>query len=181
MALAIAVLVTPWRTLLLEGGAVDHVFNGTDTHADALLLGCAVALLRIRAPSAIGWVGTGGIVVTGAVWASGGMGMLLFLPVATIASVMALAGCPAMLGWRPLAYVGRISYGLYLWHYLFLWWGWPAPLVIAVSIVGAVVSYERLERPFLRLKDRYARAPMDEIRLPNVDLLPPLAEPNASL
>jgi len=76
-----------------------------------------------------------------------------------------------MLGWRPLAYVGRISYGIYLWHFLLIWWGWPAPLASAASIAVAVVSYERFERPFLRLKDRYARASLDEDPRPSAAAL----------
>jgi peptidoglycan/LPS O-acetylase OafA/YrhL len=135
--------------------------------------GAPLALLRVRSPASVGWLGIGGVVVTGTVWASGGIGLLLFLPVATIASVAALAGCPAMLAWRPLAYVGRISYGLYLWHYLLIWWGWPAPLEIAASIAIAVVSYEFLERPFLRLKDRYARVPVDANPPPHIAVSPP--------
>jgi len=178
VALAVAILVTPWRLFLLESTGIARVVDGTDTHADALMLGCVLALLRLRAPSFMGWLGIGCAVAAGAVWASGEMGLALFLPVATIASVAALAGCPAMLAWRPLAYVGRISYGLYLWHYLFIWWGWPAPLVIAASIAVAVVSYERLERPFLRLKDRYARASMVENR--PTDVAPIDADPRLS-
>jgi len=180
-ALALAVLVTPWRLFLLESGDWVRVFLGTDTHADALLFGCALALLRIRAPSFVGWLGVGGIIVTGAAWASGGMGLAVFMPLATIASVAALAGCPATLAWRPLAYIGRISYGIYLWHFLLIWWGWPAPLAIAASIAVAAVSYERLERPFLRLKDRYGRASLAEDQRPAVTQPSPLGEPKASL
>lgn len=157
VALALAVLVTPWRFVVAGEDNLIRLRVGTDMHADALLFGCALALLRIRASSLVGWAGVGGLVVLAAVWTSGALGELIFVPLATIASVAALAGCPSLLGGRPLAYVGRISYGLYLWHYLLIWWGWPAPLTIVVSIAVAVVSYERLERPFLRLKDRYGR------------------------
>jgi peptidoglycan/LPS O-acetylase OafA/YrhL len=171
VAIAVAVLVTPWRTLLLMDGLALRVFAGTDTHADALLFGCALALLQVRASPFVGWLGICGVVVAGAAWVSGGIGLLLFLPVATVASVAAIAGCPAMLAWHPLAYVGRISYGLYLWHYLLIWWGWPAPLVIAASIAIAIVSFELLERPFLRLKDRYASASSGQDRLPELPLV----------
>ncbi len=173
VVLAAAILVTPWRGFLLDSAGVPRVYLGTDTHADALLLGCALALVPVRVPSFLGWLGIGGVVLTGALWVTGAPGLLLQLPVATIASVLALAGCPAILAWRPLAYVGRISYGLYLWHFLLIWWGWPAPLVIAASIAVAVVSYEFLERPFLRLKDRYARAAILGLEnSPDVDVPP---------
>ena len=63
---------------------------------------------------------------------------------------------------RPLAYIGRISYGVYLWQGIFVRNGpdapqswvhrWPMNLVL--SIVVAAASFELVERQFLRLKDR---------------------------
>jgi peptidoglycan/LPS O-acetylase OafA/YrhL len=151
----VAALVSPWRLLLVQLGYVSHVFAGTDTHADALLLGAAFAILRVRAPDMVGWLGFGLLVCLALFWPSGRDGLLLYLPAATVASVMALAGCPDRLSWRPIAYIGRVSYGLYLWHFLFLWWGWPAPMVLLVSLLAAIASYELYERHFLRIKDRY--------------------------
>ena len=76
------------------------------------------------------------------------------------------------LSWPPLGYVGRISYGIYLYHAFFKWlvWdkypnftehlGWTlkvASRVIAYfggTIALATLSYFIVERPFLRLKDR---------------------------
>jgi peptidoglycan/LPS O-acetylase OafA/YrhL len=81
-----------------------------------------------------------------------------------------------ILSWRPLAYVGKISYGVYLYHMLaqlitwtFLlpgieyWPKWPkfglrVSVYLAISIVLASASYYTIERPFLKLKGRMRRA-----------------------
>lgn len=156
--LVVAVLVTPWRFVLMgDGAGYARVFAGTDTHVDALFVGCAIALLGTRLPSAFGWLGLAATVVLGMTWASDAE-LPWFLPLATVGSALALAGCPASLRWAPLAYIGRISYGLYLWHYLFIWSGLPWPVVILASLLVASLSYIVIERPFLRLKDRTRRA-----------------------
>ena len=160
-AVLIAVLVTPWRLVLLMNGQLGWAFNGTDTHADALLLGCAIAILGTKLPATLGWLGVLGLIATSIVWIGGG-GLLIMVPLATIASALAVAGSPQALGWRPLAFVGTISYGLYLWHFLFIWSGLPAIVVVAASFAAAIASYYVVERPFLRLKDRWGTtsAPM---------------------
>jgi peptidoglycan/LPS O-acetylase OafA/YrhL len=60
---------------------------------------------------------------------------------------------------RPIAFVGVLSYSLYLWQQFFLnanrqHWTclWPVNLICILS--AALVSYAFIERPFLRLKDR---------------------------
>jgi peptidoglycan/LPS O-acetylase OafA/YrhL len=67
------------------------------------------------------------------------------------------------LSWRPLAYLGLISYGLYLYHVLILnavssHTTLPrhesAPVAIALAVLAASFSYHFIERPFLRLKLR---------------------------
>ncbi len=66
-----------------------------------------------------------------------------------------------ILEWDPLAYIGRISYGIYLYHVIFMGMGRGAglipnfPLDLFMSIIFAVVSYEFMERRILRLKDRF--------------------------
>jgi peptidoglycan/LPS O-acetylase OafA/YrhL len=73
---------------------------------------------------------------------------------------------------RPVQYVGKISYGIYLLHMPvrtvveFVWHalGWNLPsdallkfgAVFVLSIASASVSWYFLERPLLRLKDRWA-------------------------
>jgi peptidoglycan/LPS O-acetylase OafA/YrhL len=74
------------------------------------------------------------------------------------------------LEWAPLQYLGKISYGLYVYHFPIIWFagrirefGVPEklvpPLIMLLSFVGTVAiasfSYFALERPFLKLKDRF--------------------------
>ena len=66
-----------------------------------------------------------------------------------------------VLEFRPLAYLGKISYGIYLYHVIFMSTGPGHGLVprfpygLLASLAFAVVSYEFLERRVLRYKDRF--------------------------
>jgi peptidoglycan/LPS O-acetylase OafA/YrhL len=70
-----------------------------------------------------------------------------------------------ILQFGPLVGIGRISYGLYLFHVPMIRCfddkeiGWEHPantlLVMGLSIGVAVLSYLIVERPCLRLKDRF--------------------------
>jgi hypothetical protein len=90
---------------------------------------------------------------------------------AAAAVVLLVASSPAsrighLLGWAPLAFVGRLSYGLYLWHWPIYAWlspdrvGWEgAPLTvlrIAASTAAALVSLHLLEDP-VRYRATWAR------------------------
>jgi peptidoglycan/LPS O-acetylase OafA/YrhL len=158
--LLLAFLDTPYRLLLDLNGGFMHVFVGTDSRGDALLLGCVLALLETRWHVAVGWAGLLGLALVAALWPGDpGLGLqIMFIPAAAIVSTLAVAGCPTILAWRPLAFVGKISYGLYLWHGLVIWWSLPWPVAVPLSIAIACVSYFALERRFLRLKDRFGRA-----------------------
>jgi peptidoglycan/LPS O-acetylase OafA/YrhL len=65
-----------------------------------------------------------------------------------------------MLNWRPLAWVGSISYSLYLWQQAFLVPSgggvihrFPIDLLLSVGVAWA--SYRLIERPCLHLRDRW--------------------------
>jgi peptidoglycan/LPS O-acetylase OafA/YrhL len=88
-------------------------------------------------------------------------------PVATVGSLLLfLALCGSSLKLRPLVYLGKISYGLYVYHKLALTIAgliigkdrfplfWMAGLAITITL--APLSYRFLESPFLHLKGRFA-------------------------
>lgn len=82
-----------------------------------------------------------------------------------------------MLAVRPLAWLGRISYGFYLWHFpVVAHWGrdltvavgrWPAILVVGLISLGlASASYYLLERPIQRRRPGAARREAGEAARP---------------
>ncbi len=69
-----------------------------------------------------------------------------------------------MLNFEPLAWIGRISYSLYIWQQLFLvgfkgpsWMG-EFPQNVGLSLAAAVASYYLNERPYLSFKRRFRTA-----------------------
>ena len=72
-----------------------------------------------------------------------------------------------MLTIRPIVFIGKISYGLYLWHYMLLisfahLQTHENRLYYVVAVCGAslglaILSYYFLEQPFMRLKDAIFR------------------------
>jgi peptidoglycan/LPS O-acetylase OafA/YrhL len=70
-----------------------------------------------------------------------------------------------VLDWKPIAFLGRISYGVYVFQGLFLLTG-PGgtlaiqqfPINIILTLITAIASYYLLELPVMRLKGRFKPA-----------------------
>lgn len=74
-----------------------------------------------------------------------------------------------MLNFKPMVYIGVLSYSLYLWQNAFLnpdWSAWPArlPMNLLLAACMAVASYYLVERPFLRLKSCVQSKAIDSSR-----------------
>lgn len=188
MSLIGAALSLAVRLIVLPGTPIFFRVSGTDMMADQLLIGSATALALHHWRSGVGRHRLEQALRL-AIWPAGGalVAVLLFFPgrfndVNTLGliawSLTGFAVCSAvvvgylvsfptstgarLLGWRPVAWVGRISYALYLWHfpvfYLLPSYQLPlrvsAPMGLAISVSLAACSYYLVERPALRFRQR---------------------------
>src|SRR3954471_12806241 len=124
-----------------QGGDATRAYYGTDTRAQALLVGAALAVLftmrsvpRTRAAGVVLQVlGAAGLVFLAWVvveqserWTflyRGGFSLVALASAAMIAGAMTRGPVRSVLAVPPLPAIGLISYGLYLWHwpiYVFL-------------------------------------------------------------
>ncbi|WP_250033812.1 acyltransferase family protein [Paractinoplanes maris] len=156
--------------------SISRAYYGTDTRAQALLIGALLAGVLAYAESrrpggraALGVTALLGAGVTGWLWHSasetapwmyqGGLTVAALATAAVIAHVVVSPAAPMarFLGLAPLAALGRISYGVYLWHWpVFLFVTadatglsrWPLLVVrLAGTLAVAVLSYHLIEQP----------------------------------
>ena len=62
-----------------------------------------------------------------------------------------------LLNWGPVAYVGVLSYSLYLWQQVFIHPGSVFPLNVLGALVAAVLSYYVVEKPAHRMRNWFMR------------------------
>jgi peptidoglycan/LPS O-acetylase OafA/YrhL len=168
-------------------GEVNYLLLPTrmDTLAVGAFLACAVRDPRIletvrkcQVPVALGAVMLLGVTVylTHGIDPYQPLPQLYALPaVAALSGVLVLAATQpgTVFAWAPLRFLGRVSYGMYLWHVLVLstllaHTRWLAPrlvggsylvsdlasvaVLLTATVAVALVSWHLIEQPFLRLK-----------------------------
>lgn len=188
--LAAAALLAIRRALMVGIWPDERINFGLDTRMDTLMVGSALAyffrslprgglsdsvsrwLGRLGAP--VGFVGMFAVIhiVT---WYSPWMGWIGYVLVAGAAAlvIVDLVGgrhslLAGVLATRPMVFVGRISYGLYLVHFpvyyivedLMPAASLPVRLAVkvTVSLLLAWASFSLVEKRFLKLKDNFSGA-----------------------
>jgi peptidoglycan/LPS O-acetylase OafA/YrhL len=173
--------------LTVGGGGefpLSRLYLGPDTHAEPILIGClfGVCFVTGQLPA---WLAAPGprrraagvsaaFVLCGILFFDHIWPFLFATPLLTVyaaaAGIVILSaatdtdGIARLLAFRPLVFVGRISYSLYLWHLLVLTAiGVSVPEIgvrsivgVAASVVIAAASFFLVEQRFLRLKPRAA-------------------------
>jgi len=172
--LVVAVAVERW-VLLATGASPFRIGFAPDTNLDALLIGCGAGILWSRGRVAV----PGRVAATALAAAALAVGVAPLVVSSNRADLIS-AVCPVFplacaavlvhvtdrgsglagraLTLRPLRAVGRVSYGIYLWHFpLMHLAGVPAGLLLTAVVVP--VSHRYLEAPLRRRGREFVRRP----------------------
>jgi peptidoglycan/LPS O-acetylase OafA/YrhL len=169
-----------WRHLITKmAHGAPLLLGRLDLCYDSLLIGALLALLQRQeafrrlldapwlAPAALAGA-TGGVLALvlgpppfGAVGFLASQSALLVC-IAVVIKVLVEGRCPpiqALSAWKPVVWLGRLSYSLYLWQTLFCSMGlpylpWRFPWNLAASLLCACASHYLVEKPLLRLRNR---------------------------
>lgn len=180
----IILAIMVYRYLLLDSGAdLTRLYYGSDTRADALLVGCLFGLLHsknialrthnaLKVAGVLSALGLALLILTTEfgdlfLYRGGFTGVALLSGLAIFVAANAPPQVLALpLRCAPLVWFGQISYGLYLWHWLVVQntsfyslgrWEGSAKLALAVGI--SATSFYFVEKPFNQLKTRFATRP----------------------
>jgi peptidoglycan/LPS O-acetylase OafA/YrhL len=175
VVLLLAIVASSWWSMHLTPINATEAYYSPFTRFWELALGGLVVILprtwAMRTPRLNAVVGTAALlaIVVAALRLSGSSvypGSLAWWPCGATAVLLwtgqasSMGGPATWLSWRPLQYVGNVSYSFYLWHYLWLmvpqqYATTPmAPLSRVIQVLGAfacsVVSFHFLENPIRR-------------------------------
>lgn len=176
-------LAWAWRLLwVLQGQQFYEIFFRFDTRATGLLTGSLLAALVLERPdwfqalrqrlTHLMWLVLAVPLLMAQAWddmnaMAWGMTVVECATVVVLLAILRRRGALyEMLSAAPLVWLGKLSYGIYLWHYPVVRYlradlPWPAvvPLGLAISAALAALSYYSIERWALHRRDARS-APM---------------------
>ena len=183
---ALLVLVAPiWRFVNFHWLGTPATINSLrfDLRYDAILIGCCLALLR-NDPALARYLQRGilqsrwiPLAALACLIASVGLGYestIAYLFVAILINYVVdhSEGWARPLNWEPIAWVGRLSFSLYIWQQLFctahahvptahmsLAWAAGFPQNLLFTFAMASLSYYLVEQPFAKLRKHVRLVP----------------------
>ena len=168
-------LATPiFRAALYAFKIHNGLVGSLPAHADQLAIGCLLAIFAPRLPKISGYLAIVMLLVAIFVpWfpaTSPARTLFMLFAVRPLLHV-SLAGLVLhviqvpyrILNWSPVAWLGKISYSVYLWQELFcsnpiLPFGYA---LVVPTLAAACLSYYLVEQPMLRLREKRARKQAD--------------------
>ena len=160
----LALAAIAWRAIAIEVMSPGWVYNATDTNLAALLVGCYLAVARpatwrfakwsVPALLALVLVPAFGDTGTTVLW--GGFAALAL----SALTVQYALTHPVWLENRVLLRVGELSFGLYLWHYVFIRSDIALWLALVLTVTATAASWYLLEQPV----QRWAARPKGQAR-----------------
>lgn len=165
VALAAVVAVTAWRAFVLGNVDVPTVHR-TDLRCDGLLWGCISAFAYRMGNLRIGRV----LPVIAFVLAVGSFGVVSLMPVVPFLLSVAILGTAQeptsllarILEWSPLVWIGKRSYGIYIWQMFALMLNVPWSVKVVVLFGWPALLYELYEMPIRQLGRRLSRRRLDQ-------------------
>lgn len=151
--LAVAAIV--WRIVAIEIMSPGWVYNATDTNAAALMVGAFLAVAGITVPrAAVAWSLPAmlGLMLLPVFGDSGSLVLWGgFVALAFSAAVLQYAKTgPTWLAHPVLLRIAEVSFGLFLWHYVFVRSDIPLWVAAIGTVIATLASWHLVEQPVLR-------------------------------